>query len=118
MRKKSQGGESLSGSLPVRLWRHVTIAIVIFLLCFVPLLFLIASASIESGLCAWFTRFLIFWFPLWSVFTVWVMLDADTLFRLVEPRPDPLGSKALIVSFLGLVNAVSACLFVGSIGRK
>ena len=53
-----------------------------------------------------------FWITLWAVFSVWVSLDADSLCRLVEPRSDPLGAKALGVSLLGIANVVSVLLFL------
>lgn len=117
IRNKGQGEDSGDpGVPPVSIFRRATVAAVVFVLCFVPLLLDIAST--DSGLRAWLVSFVIFWFPLWVVFAVWVTLDAAALFSLAGPRPDPLGSKAFTISLLGLVNIVSACLFVGLSGGK
>jgi len=53
-----------------------------------------------------------FWITLWAVFSVWVILDSDSLCRFIEARPDPLGAKALGLSLLGIANVVSVLLFL------
>lgn len=99
------------------LWR-VAVALLICLLCVVPLLLLMAATSTDSWLHLWSARSVVFWFPLWEIIAVWVTLDAATLLALVGPRPDPLGPKAMTVTLLGLANVISTCVFVGLMGKK
>jgi hypothetical protein len=116
--RQSEDTRGPLGPPPVSILWRVAVALLICLLCIVPILLVMAAASTDSWLHEWSVRSVLFWFPLWGLFAVWVTLDAATLLAFAAPRPDPLGSKALTVSLLGLVNVISICVFVGVAGKR
>ena len=91
--------------------RRIAFAAAILSLIATPIFIFIAALTIGTDVQR-AERFTPFCFPVWAVFTVWVILDAPALLRLVGPRPDPLGSKSLQLSALGIANLAAMFLFL------
>jgi hypothetical protein len=68
--------------------RKIAFVAVVTLLFAAPVLLLLASVSPAFPLRAALSEDLVFWFPVWAVFAVWVVLDASALFGFAGPRPD------------------------------
>lgn len=91
--------------------RHTVFVVVLLCLVAAPTFQFVAVLSTDSTLHSVLAHMTPFGFPLWSVFGVWVTLDASTLYRLVGGRLDPFGPRVLSLSALGLVNTASMFLF-------
>ncbi len=48
----------------------------------------------------------------WAVLSIWVALDGARIYRLAESPSDPLGPDGLGLPVLGLVNVITAFLFL------
>src|ERR1700731_2833228 len=92
--------------------RHTVFVVVLSCLVAAPAFLFMAPLSTDSTLHSVLAHMTPFGFPLWSVFAVWVTLDASTLYRFVGGRLDPFGPKALSLSALGPVNIASMFLFL------
>jgi hypothetical protein len=93
--------------LPGR-WR-VAFAAAMLLLIAAPIFIFITAIGPNADRAAEYTPIC---FPIWAAFAVWVTLDAPALLRLIGPRPDPLGSRSLQVSALGIANLAAMFLFL------
>lgn len=98
------------------LLRRVAFGATLFVLVTVPLL--LAVTGLSHALTPNRDWVAIVGFPIWASFSVWVTLDAATLFRLVGIRPDPLGPQSLKLSALGLINLIAIFLFVILASKK
>jgi len=112
--EKEQGGERARDVRVQKptMFRRMAFCTSICFMIAVPLTLLIGSVSAGSTLQIAVAKIFLIWFPVWAIFTVWVTLDAPSLYGFAGPRPDPFGVKAHSLSALGIANIVSMIAFL------
>lgn len=113
----TNGFHDSSDDPKVSAWRVVLFGLIVLSETVMPLVLLLNGVSGQWPAHRGLEAFLALRITLWAVFNIWVALDAGSICRFVEPYTDPLGSKALGLSFLGVANVVSVLLFLILAGR-